>query len=195
MSVTGIFLSFFIFVHPFLAANQPVNGEILIVEGWLPKYAFEIAINEFRSHNYRLLITTGGPIPSGTYISKYKTFAEFGSAIIKNLGFEEKRLVAVSSPVVDRDRTYASAIALKKWLLHSGLLVKSINVLSLGPHARRTWILFRKAFGNEIKIGIISVDNSTYDPARWWKYSSGVRAIINETIAYIYARWVFDPKE
>ena len=166
----------------------------MVVEGWLTKYAFEKGINEFRYHNYRLQITTGGSIPFAAYISNYKTFAEFGSAILKNIGFNEKQLVVVSSPAVMKDRTYASAISLKKWLLHSGLFIKSINVLSIGPHARRTWILFKKAFGSEMTIGIISIKSMDYEPNQWWKYSSGVRTIINETIAYFYARWVFDPK-
>ena len=195
ISTAGIFVFVVISIHPFLAVNQPVSGEILVVEGWLPEYAFKKAIYEFRNHNYRLLITTGGPIPYGTYISTYTSFAEFGSAILKNIGFDEKRLVAVSSPAVIKNRTYASAVSLKKWLNNSKLPVKSINVLSLGPHARRTWILFKKALGTGISIGIISVDNRAYDSTRWWKYSSGVRTIINETIAYFYARWMFDPKE
>ena len=36
-------------VHPFLAVNEPVQGEILVVEGWLPDYALEGAMQWFRS--------------------------------------------------------------------------------------------------------------------------------------------------
>ena len=84
---------------------------------------------------------------------------------------------------------------MKKWLLDSDLKVKSIDVLSLGPHARRSWVLFKKAFGNDIDIGVISVVNMSYDPKRWWKYSSGVRSIINEAIAYVYVCLFFYPVE
>ena len=37
--------------------------------------------------------------------------------------------------------------------------------------------------------------NNEYDPKRWWCYSEGVREILGETIAYVYARFFFFPKD
>jgi len=64
----------------------------------------------------------------------------------------------------------------------------------MGPHSRRSWMLYKEAIGEEIPIGIIAFENREYDPKRWWKTSSGVRTVLDETIAYLYAKLVFDPE-
>ena len=53
---------------------------------------------------------------------------------------------------------------------------------------RRTHLLFQKAFGNNVAVGVIAVPNPDYDARRWWRYSDGVRDLIGESIAYIYAK-------
>ena len=178
-------------IHPFLAVNHPVPSEILVVEGWLPDYALKRAINEYKTHNYKLLAATGGSLPKGFHLSEHKTYAELAAATLKQLGFDQHLVVAVPTPFKRKDRTYESALALKKWLSNSDLSPKSINVISLGAHARRTWLLFEKALGNTINVGVIAVTDLDYDSANWWKSSEGVRTVIDEMIAYLYARFLF----
>jgi len=182
-------------IYPFLAIDSPVNSEILVVEGWLPDYALEQAIQEFNDNNYNLLITTGVPLLKGYYLSEYKTEAEIGAAIIKKFGFNEEKIIAIPAPYVIKDRTYNSAKALKKWIANSNQNIKAINLFSLSAHSRRSWILFQKALGDSIKVGIISADDLSYDPEYWLKSSDGVRTVIGEMIAYIYAKFFFRPKE
>ena len=55
-------------------------------------------------------------------------------------------------------------------------------------------MLFKEAMGEEIPVGIIACENREYDPKRWWKTSSGVRTVLDETIAYIYAKLLFNPE-
>jgi len=55
-------------------------------------------------------------------------------------------------------------------------------------------MLYKEAIGEEIPVGIITCEYREYDPKRWWITSSGVRIVLNETIAYIYAKLVFDPE-
>jgi hypothetical protein len=71
--------------------------------------------------------------------------------------------------------------------------VYSINVLTEDAHARRTRLLYHKAFGKSVTVGIIGVANPDYDSTQWWRYSDGVREVIGESIAYIYARFFFYP--
>jgi hypothetical protein len=182
-------------IHPFLAMNRPIYGGLLIVEGWVPDYVLQQAINEFQKKPYQLLITTGGPLEQGFHLSEYQTYAGLAAAILKNLGFNENLLISIPSPAVRKDRTYASALAVKKWLFTSDLLISSITIYTLGTHARRSRLLFEKAFGHQISVGIIAVENLEYDSLKWWKSSSGVRSIINETIAYLYARFFFYPNQ
>lgn len=188
----GVILTICIFnLHSFLAISKPVNCEIMAIEGWLPDYALEKVIHEFKTNNYRLLVVTGGPIEQGHYLIKYKSYAEIGAATLKKLGFDEKLVLAVPAPSVERDRTYASAKALKKWLISSGLQIRCINLYSLGAHSRRSWLLFEKALGYNVTVGVVSIDDLSYDPRYWWKCSDGVRDVIDETIAYLYARFFF----
>ena len=195
--VIVVFLIIFVVknIYPFLAVDSPVNSEILVVEGWLPDYALEQAMNEFNENNYSLLITTGGPLLKGYHLSEYKTEAELAASSLIELGFDEKKVIAVPAPDVIKDRTYSSACALKKWISNSNQNIKAINLFSLGAHSRRSWILFQKALGDSIVVGIISTENLSYDPEHWWKSSDGVRTVLGEMIAYIYAKFFFHPKK
>jgi hypothetical protein len=95
--------------------------------------------------------------------------------------------------VARKDRTYHSALAAKEWLGQEGISTGTIDVATLGPHARRSRLLFEKAFGNDMKVGIITLDDVEYDPAHWWRTSEGVREVVGEAIAYVYARILFHP--
>jgi hypothetical protein len=63
-----------------------------------------------------------------------------------------------------------------------------------GAHARRTRLLFQKAFGDEAGVGIIAISSPDYDGAHWWLYSEGVRDVVGETLAYLYAQVFFHPE-
>jgi hypothetical protein len=41
---------------------------------------------------------------------------------------------------------------------------------------------------------VIAVEDREYDPARWWRYSEGVKEVISEGAGYLYARFFFYPK-
>ncbi|MGA2556129.1 MAG: hypothetical protein ABSG04_07630, partial [Verrucomicrobiota bacterium] len=60
-------------------------------------------------------------------------------------------------------------------------------------HARRSRLLFQKACGDDTKVGVIALDDVGYDPTHWWRTSEGVREVVGEGIAYLYARIVFHP--
>jgi hypothetical protein len=84
-------------------------------------------------------------------------------------------------------------VALKNWLRQHGIVHTNINVITIGTHARRSRLLCGKAFGTGCKIGIICLEDHNYDPKRWWESSAGVRAVIGESIGYVYARLFFTP--
>lgn len=180
-------------IHGFLAPSQPIECDLLVVEGWLNDYALEEAIQTFEDHSCRLLVTTGTPILQGSSLLSYRNYAKLAASILERKGFATNRLRAVPSPLVKRDRTYASALALKQWLPQAGIDVRAVNLFSLGPHARRSWWLYRKALGDEIAVGVIAAQTVRYDPKAWWKSSNGVRLVLDEMIAYVYARFLFTP--
>ncbi|MCC3435634.1 MAG: YdcF family protein [Oscillatoriales cyanobacterium] len=177
-------------IHPFLAVNAPIKADILVVEGWLPDYAVESAIAEFNKGGYRKLVTTGLPVSKGHYLAQYKNYAELTAATCIALGFDKNKVVAVPAPSVVKHRTAASAIALRDWLATSALKVDSINLYSIGTHARRSWMVFKEVLNPEIKVGIIAAESEDYNSQEWWKSSAGFRTVTGEIIAYIYARFV-----
>jgi hypothetical protein len=179
--------------HSFLAINDPVAGGALVVEGWAPDYALEQAITEFRRHPYTRIYVVGVPLERGAPLSEYKTYAELSAATLLKLGLNRDSVQAVPAPPVRQDRTYASALALKKWLQEHNAMPAEFNLISLGPHARRSRLLFEKAFGGDVRVGIIALEDQDYDPQHWWKSSQGVRAVTDELTAYAYARLLFHP--
>jgi uncharacterized SAM-binding protein YcdF (DUF218 family) len=190
--VTGLIV--FINIHPFLAVTQQVDSRVLVVEGWAHDFAIEAAVKEFWTGSYDHVYATGGPIVGqGGYISDSHTYASIGAQQLVKEGIPKESVQMVPSRVMDRDRTYSSAVALRDWLREHQIAVTSINVLTEDCHARRTWLLFQKAFGKDVKVGIISVASPDYDANHWWKYSEAVREVIDETVAYFYAKCCFWP--
>lgn len=181
-------------IHPFLAVTHRVNTPVLVVEGWVHRYAIRAGAEEFKKGSYERIFTAGGPIEGG-YINDYQTSASVGAEALKKAGISEDVIQMAPSHVIGRDRTYSSAAALRDWLHEHSVAVHSVNVLTEDCHARRTQLLYQKAFGKSVTVGIIAVINPDYDPKHWWRYSDGVREVIGESVAYIYAQFFFYPSQ
>jgi uncharacterized SAM-binding protein YcdF (DUF218 family) len=183
-------------VYPFLATTHRVDADVLVVEGWVHEYAIRAAVEEFRSKSYQRVFTTGGPVEgTGGYINDYNTEASVGAELLIKNGLPLEAVAVVPSRVMNRDRTYGSAIALRNWFHEQNLVVRSLNVLTEDVHARRSRLLFQEALGKDIKVGIIALPNPDYDWRHWWRYSAGVKEVSSETIAYLYAKCLFYPSE
>src|SRR5438034_852982 len=183
-------------VYPFLATTHRVDAEVLVVEGWIHEYAIRAALKEFQSNHYARIFTTGGPVEgTGGYINDYWTSASVGADLLKKWGLPDERLQMVPSRVMDRDRTYGSAVALRNWFREHNMAVSSIDVVTEDVHARRTRLLFQKAFGKDVQVGIIGVANVDYPANRWWHYSQGLKNVVSEFAAYLYARLFFFPSD
>jgi uncharacterized SAM-binding protein YcdF (DUF218 family) len=181
-------------VYPFLAVTDRVATNVLVVEGWIPEYAIRTAVEEFRSNSYERVFTTGGPVEgTGGYINDYQTSASVGADLLKKNGLPSESVQMVPSRVMDRDRTYGSAIALRNWFREHNMAISNINIVTEDLHARRTRLLFQEALGQDIVVGVISVPNPDYDARRWWRYSVGVKEVIAEAVSYLYAKVLFYP--
>jgi uncharacterized SAM-binding protein YcdF (DUF218 family) len=181
-------------VYPFLARTHRVNANILVVEGWIHEYGIRAAVKEFRSNHYEHVFATGGPVMgSGGYINDFYTSASVGAELLKKWGLPDERVHMVPSRVMDRDRTYGSAVALRNWFREHNMAVSAIDIVTEDLHARRTRLLFQEALGDKVKVGVIGISSPDYDTKHWWRYSDGVREVIGEGIAYAYAKVFFRP--
>jgi len=179
-------------IYPFLAITQPVDSNLLVVEGWVPNYAINLGATEFATGKYERVLSTGGPVRGmGGYTNDYNTSASVGAGNLRAAGIPAERVQMVPSRGFDRDRTYSAAIALREWLSEHRVEANSFNIVTDGPHARRTRLLFQKAFGDKVKVGIIAAQNPDYDSAHWWRYSEGVKDMEEEILGYLYARLFF----
>ena len=165
----------------------------MVVEGWSPDYVITDAAEEFRRGGHTMICVTGGPIEIGNALREYRTYAECGRALLLKSGIPNDALNVVPAESVDRDRTYASAVALKRWIERRGTAERRINIAGNGPHSRRTRLLYEKALGAGFQIGIFNVEEKTFDPTSWWKTSQGFRVVFDEVVAYSYARLIFSP--
>jgi uncharacterized SAM-binding protein YcdF (DUF218 family) len=190
----GLAISLVWNIYPFLAVTQRVDTDVLVVEGWVPQYAIRAAITEFHSGHYQRLFTTGGPITGmGGYTNDYNTSASLGATRLRAAGLDPNLIQMVPSRVSERDRTYGSAVALRDWFQEHRLDVHAINVVTEDVHARRSRLMFQKALGPGVKVGVIAVPNPDYDSGQWWRYSEGVKEVVSEGVAYVYARVFFWP--
>lgn len=181
-------------VHPFLAITHRVNTRILVVEGWVDPYVLRAAGAEFQTGHYAKIFTTGGPIVgTGGYSNDATTYASQGADDLVKMGFPARYVQRVPCRINGRDRTYSSALALRDYFRTNGVPMGALNVLTEDAHARRTHLLFQEAFGRQTAVGIISVPNPDYDARHWWRNSAGVREVLGESIAWVYAAFVFHP--
>jgi hypothetical protein len=192
VAVVGLLAGGVAGTEPFLAANRPLHRGVLVVEGWVPDYALEAAKRQFETYSYELVVVAGVPVEHGSHISWATNHAYLAAATLQKLGLPAERVVPVPCPEVPRNRTYAMARKVREWLeTHPGHA--QVDVLTLGVHARRTWLLYRLALGANYSAGIIASGDRRYDPKRWWRTSSGFRTVTSELIAYLYAKLLFNP--
>ena len=171
-------------VYPYLARQAPVASEILVVEGWLGDDLLAQAAGWAGSNGVKKIYATGGPIPTGSYLVEWKTYAEMTKARLEKLGLAERfEIVAVPAEKVRRDRTRESARALRAALpLERG----AFNLASEGPHMRRSWRAFQAEFGDGVEVGSVALTPVAYGARDWWSCSEGVRAVVDEAVALGY---------
>ena len=186
----------FIFVKTlpgFLSAHHPIQADILVVEGWIPDYALEAAISEFNRGSYTRLYVTGGPLEKGLPLSQFKTYADLGASMLVGLGMDKERIQAVPAPEVRADRTYNSARALRNFFQQELPPSKKSECSFHWPSFAAHPAILHKAFADDWEIGVISVPDKSYDVERWYRASNGVRNVLSETIAFVYAKVFFHP--
>jgi len=185
----GLSLILFISVrstHAFLSLNAPVEANILVVEGWAPDYALVEAVQEFERGDYALVVASGGPLERGSLVTGYDTYAELAEASLKKLGMKSEDLIAAPAEKVFRNRTFVSAVSVRELLAERAIEITGVNVVSVGTHARRSWIVYTKVLRDTCPVGVISLAPRDYDPDRWWTSSDGVKTTLTETIGWLY---------
>lgn len=190
VAVLAVTVLFVAAVHDFLAINDPVQANVLVVEGWVwDSAAMKEAADEFNRGKYDVVVTVG-VLPGGQESgSMQESPATRAAEQLRKLGVEDHAIEMLAVPHIDRHRTYASALAVKHWLQNSKIHAVGINVFTLGAHARKSLVLFKRAFDGKVPIGVIAGTEDSYDPARWWLSVRGIYTVLRKAIGYLYAEW------
>ena len=178
---------------PFLSVTDRVSTEVLVLEGWMPAYVVKQVAHQAKSRNYRQIIIARPLYAGRTEYESGAALAKYVAASLIELGVPMERVHIVFSEASDRDRTYQSALAVRNWMEKEGMDIHTIDVGTIGPHARRSRLLFQRAFGRDVNVGAIAFQDQDYDPAHWWRSSAGVRDVPFEMIAYLYVKLLFRP--
>jgi hypothetical protein len=175
-------------LYNMLATTDATGGGVLIIEGWIQDQSVEEGIALYRSGRYDRIVTTGVPIDYGSYLSVYGSSAEVARATCLRLGIDSSSVAAaaVHGHIV-RDRTLASAYALRAWLRRVAPNTRQVDILSQGVHAQRTHMIFARVLGDSVRVGIIAARETRYGANDWWKSSAGVKDVGGEVVGYIYA--------
>jgi hypothetical protein len=187
----GAVVALMLGLYPWLAITSRTRGNVAVVEGWAhtdPKSIAQAA-DACRKGDYRCIVVVRDVYAgrdrwdSAGYIAR-----EFAC-----LGIDRDRVFVVACDVFNKDRTYHAALAVRRWLHQQGVSAKAMDVVTIGTHARRSRLLFQKAFGREVDVGVIALAEEGYDAQHWWRTSEGVREVLFEGVAYLYARLLFHP--
>ena len=171
---------------PFLACNDPVDAEILIIEGWLAPAYMPTVLEEFRKGKYHHLFVVGNCQPSG---QEQNALCDTKSAvqILTQLGLEPSLVTAVTVRPTRFHKTWSYALALREHIVSSGYKVKTANVLSLWVHARKSLVVFQKGLGQEIRVGVIAARHQEFATEHWWLSPRGIYAVVKNGVAYLDA--------
>lgn len=170
-----------------LAVSRPVGNGLLVIEGWVTDKTVKAGVTRYQSGTYTHIVTTGVPIDVGSVLGSYGTTADVARATCLIFGIDSTQIS--SAPVhghVVRDRTLASAYALRAWIRDQAPRTRSVDIVTQGVHARRTWKTFAHVLGDSIKVGIIAERETEYTEHDWWKTSAGVKDVAGEVLGWLY---------
>lgn len=173
-------------LYQILAIHVPIKSDAYIVEGWIPDYDIELFLKTNPISPDTIILITGGKIPKGSHLSQFSDYATLTAFDLRRLGPPTDRIFPISSETVESHRTLTTAVAVNNWL-ESHPNTQSATLVTLGPHARRSYNTYKKALNDSFKLGVISLPPEDYDPKKWWTTSAGFKTVTYEAIAYAYS--------
>lgn len=180
--------------YPFLSPSYEPVSKTLVIEGWIPESGLKEALAFYRKNRYEKMIITGVPITQWTYSSPFSNMADASAGTMRQLHFKDTIYRAIIPSTIQRDRTYSTAVSMKMQLSRWGISDENFDLFSMGAHARRSYLMYKKAFPG-FKIGLITSTDPSFDPDRWYASSRGFRTVFGELVSYFYSILLFSPSE
>jgi hypothetical protein len=115
-------------------------------------------------------------------INNFSSCAETARNRLLSLGIDSSRIIAVPGEEVFANRTLTSALSFRNWLKATSIKVKGINIMSMGTHARRTWMTYNRILNEQYDIGITALPDYENNNSE----KSNMSTTIRETLGIIY---------
>jgi hypothetical protein len=96
------------YLSSYLSNTERVNANVLIVEGWLPDYALELAYEEFQRKGYEIIITSGLKFISDYYVLSENGYLIFHPKIKDSLSNEVSQHIIEINAFSSLNRPYSA---------------------------------------------------------------------------------------
>jgi len=175
-----------LFVQRFLTVTQPTGQGVLVVEAWIPDQSLKSAATAFSNGAYRYLVVIGHQEDSP---DKSKCHFRMATDELIRAGAPRDRVVTITLPSQEVNRTRTTAQGFKKWLLNADPHLCCVDVYTVGVHARKSWITFRSVLGRDYRVGVIAGPESTYDPNYWIGSRRGIWLVFRNLAGYLRSKY------
>jgi hypothetical protein len=195
----GMIVGFALTANGLLAPNAPAAGKAgagartLVIEGWMNPVYLPQAVEAFHRGHYERVLTTGGPMQPWADVGGWGNFAARAAANLHKYDLGGVPIIVVPAPDSKRERSYVSALMVGEWAKRSGLALGSIDLFTLGAHARRSQMLYRMALGRDVEVGVMAASPLDYDAQRWWDTSMGAKTTLGEAFSVVWTMCCFWP--
>jgi hypothetical protein len=113
-------------------------------------------------------------------------YADLAKSRLIQFGIPDSLIISLPSLNISKLRTYSSAITVSDYIKHQVPTTESVTVYSYDVHSRRTFLSYKKAFNNDIKIGLLNTRNKDYNCYNWFIDKNGIFNICKEILGLIY---------
>lgn len=178
----------------YLIINKPVpKAEVLIVESWIVRFKklVPLVYNEYKTGSYRYILISDMSYHKGQRepANAAGTASTRLANLLINLGIDSAKIKTSATLAAHSHRTFSTAKAAAKWLRTNDSGVKTINVCTAGIHGPKTWWAYKRSFGNNFNIGILSFSSNVAWPHKWTKRRCNTRWLVYNLAGYFYAKF------
>ncbi|MEM9831489.1 MAG: carbohydrate-binding domain-containing protein [Bacteroidota bacterium] len=153
-------------------------------------YAIRLGSLEIPARHPAVRYDRGKLDGNNVFRTDYESIAAEATEFLVQQGVDSTIVQTLTAPAVSYERTYASALMVKKHLPDS---TNSVVVFSKSAHARRSWLVYQRMFGKSVNIGIIAARSRDADPQNWWKESGSREYFVLQLAKYLYTKLLFFP--
>lgn len=175
--------------HSYLSFNNPISADILLVEGWINSDYVPAILEELHRHHYSRIVVIGTIKPkiNEKNIEDTKANAFLITKKLRTLSNNVIVINSINSVYKKKHQTFNYMVFFKNWLTQEHPNIKSVDLFSVGVHARKSHLLLRRVLPSSIETGVISAAPIYYNSECWWLSKKGIRLFLKNTISFFYA--------